>query len=667
MNALIQTLWLVPLYPLVAFILITLFRGVRLAGEPLLKNRSFAAVLTIGATALGLIHTLALLVSMAQSGWHLSPFELNLPWLSAGPLTLSVGYLVDNMSAMMLLVVCVVSLLVQVYTHGYMGHDDGYAKFYAYLALFNFSMLGLVLSTNLFQMYIFWELVGVSSYLLIGFWFKKPSAVAANLKAFLINRVGDFGLLLGTLGLIFVSINLGFWQHYLPLHPEQALLSFQGIAQMAPHLPNYIGTGLAALIPILIFMGPMAKSAQLPLHTWLPDAMEGPTPISALIHAATMVAAGVYLVARVYPLFQASETAMAFVAIVGCLTAVIAATIALVQNDIKKALAYSTVSQLGFMMTAMGVGAFGAALFHLFTHAFFKAMLFLGSGSVIHALENPDHSHEQDMRQMGGLWSKLPVTAWTYLIGTLAISGMLWTSGFWSKDEILVGAQNYSPLIFWALALTAGLTTFYMFRTFFLTFTGNYRGNAHVHHESPVMIAPLVVLAVPSLFIGALMSGLFNRMPVFSTIIAPPVNPLISHAAEHGHHAASLFSPVGNLSIIIGLVGFLLAACYYGPVTLLNADWVKDRAQPLYRLFAAKWYFDDIYQVSVDKIWLVLAKVSSWFDRTFIDGIANGVGFNLQKTSATLRLLQNGRVQVYVAVLAFGVVMVTLLALYGLA
>jgi NAD(P)H-quinone oxidoreductase subunit 5 len=657
--------WLVPIYPLVAFFAILIGRGVTYTddhgqSQVLFKRKEMAAFLTIGATLLGLIQTLPLVLQLLTQGTF-PAIERNVSWLTAGNFTLGVGYLLDPMSIMMLFVVTFISLFIQIYTHGYMSHDKGYAKFFAYLALFNFSMLGLVLSTNLFQMYIFWELVGVSSFLLIGFWFFKPAAAKACVKAFLMNRIGDFGLLLGILA--FLALSMGWWvQEYLPAHPTRMLLSFQGVAGATQYIiQSGVTPGLFALVAFLIFMGPMAKSAQVPLHTWLPDAMEGPTPISALIHAATMVAAGVYLVGRVYPVFQASEITSNIIVLLGCLTAVIAATIAITQVDIKKALAYSTVSQLGFMMVAMGVGAFSAGLFHLFTHAFFKAMLFLCSGSVIHACED-----EQDMRLMGGLAKKLPVTHITYLVGCISISGFF-LSGFWSKDAILLGASMKSMPVFIILAITATLTAFYMFRTYFMTFTGSYRGKAHVHHESPSMIFPLMVLSVPSVVIGFLLSGQTPwHIPSFESLIVP------MSAAAHGagHHADVHHGPISHvmmsiLSLLMGATGLFFAYLFYGK-SVLSADLFRKMFSPFYNLFSAKWYFDEIYQGLLSKLYMPFAYLSAAFDRYVIDGLVNSTGRLVSGSGSTLRLIQSGRVQTYVLGIFLSVVVLTLLFVYGL-
>lgn len=664
MDWFIQTLWLVPIYPLVAFLLISLGRALPKplaydaseghghvdASEalPLLAKKEVAFALTSGATVLGLVHAIASVAWLFNQHDGVTPIEQNWQWLQAGDLVLKLGTLLDANTVMMLFVVTFISLFIQIYTHGYMNHDKGYAKFFGYLALFNFSMLGLVLSSNLIQTYMFWELVGVSSYLLIGFWFHKPAAAAASMKAFLVNRVGDFGFLIGILLLLGITFTSGFWQQYLSINPEQALLSFQGFMPMVGGLAKTIPAWLLGAIGILVFTGPMAKSAQVPLHTWLPDAMEGPTPISALIHAATMVAAGVYLIARVFPLMAASmDITMPFITIIGVITAIVGATIAVTQTDIKKALAYSTMSQLGFMVAAMGLGAYTAGLFHLFTHAFFKAMLFLGSGSVIHACEG-----EQDMRKMGGLMKKLPVTGITYLIGTIAISGLFWTSGFWSKDEILAAAAHQHPVVYILLSATAGLTSFYMFRTFFLTFMGTYRGEAHVHKEDPVMTAPLAVLAVPSLLIGVLLSGFAFGLPAFGHYIT---HGLMSELPHHPHSLLdAMFNKVGNASQMVGLTGLVLAFAVYG-MKLINTDTVKRVLAWPYELFRNKWFFDDVYQGIVEGGFLLIAQIASVFDKVVIDGVVNGVGSITSGTGTLLRRLQTGRIQTYVTVLGFSV------------
>ncbi|MGL4882915.1 MAG: NAD(P)H-quinone oxidoreductase subunit 5, partial [Waterburya sp.] len=518
MESLYQYAWLIPVLPLLGAMLV----GIGLISVNKATNglRQIAAVFIVSILGATMVMSFAILWSQIHG--H-ETFTRTIEWASAGDFHLTMGYTIDHLSALMLVIVTTVAFLVMIYTDGYMAHDPGYVRFYAYLSIFSSSMLGLVISPNLVQIYIFWELVGMCSYLLIGFWYDRQPAADACQKAFVTNRVGDFGLLLGMLGL--------YW----------ATGSFE-FGVMGDRLGELVSTGslsafLATLFAILVFLGPAAKSAQFPLHVWLPDAMEGPTPISALIHAATMVAAGVFLIARMYPVFETVPLAMSTIAWTGAFTAFLGASIALTQNDIKKGLAYSTVSQLGYMVMAMGIGSYSAGLFHLMTHAYFKAMLFLCSGSVIHGMEavvghNPILA--QDMRLMGGLRKYMPITAGTFLIGNLAICGIPPFAGFWSKDEILGQAFEANPALWFVGWATAGLTAFYMFRMYFMTFEGQFRGNdtgikqqlmteaglafgpgamnveeAHSHghsespHESPLTMAlPLLVLAVPSVGIG---------------------------------------------------------------------------------------------------------------------------------------------------------------------
>ena len=446
--------WLIALYPLVSAVLIMFFTH---------KSRVLSMSLSIGAVALGLIHSLVIFMNFHGH----AAYEINFNWIKAGDFHLDIGCLIDPLAIAMLLTVNLVSLLVQIYTHGYMNEDEGYTRFYSYLSLFTFSMLGLVIATNLFQMYFFWELVGVCSFLLIGFWWHKPAAAHACKKAFVVNRVGDAGFLVGLI--LLYNFTQGFWT----ANQGTATLAFSKIkeaTEIAINSHSLAVTGLISIttIGLLIFMGAAAKSAQFPLHIWLPDAMEGPTPISALIHAATMVAAGVYLIARVFPILNIDgSTALPVIALIGGITAIFSATIAFSQNDIKKALAYSTCSQLGYMVMAAGLGAPIIAMFHLITHAMFKAMLFLGSGSVIMGCH-----HEQDMSEMGGLRKHMPITAITFLIGTLSISGFPLMSGFWSKDMIIAQAWEVNKGLFWIATITAAMTAFYMFRIYFKTFEG---------------------------------------------------------------------------------------------------------------------------------------------------------------------------------------------------
>ena len=460
MEPLYQFAWLIPVLPLVGATVVGL--GLISLNQATNRLRQLAAIFIVSFLGGSMVLSFALLWSQLHG--HEAVTQ-SLEWASAGNFHLSVGYVIDHLSALMCVIVTTVAFLVMVYTDGYMAHDSGYVRFYAYLSLFSSSMLGLVISPNLVQVYIFWELVGMCSYLLIGFWFDRKAAADACQKAFVTNRVGDFGLLLGILGLYWAtgSFDFGIMGENL----EQLVLN----GEIAP--------AIAAIFAILVFLGPVAKSAQFPLHVWLPDAMEGPTPISALIHAATMVAAGVFLIARMYPVFEPIPVAMTTIAWTGAFTAFLGATIALTQNDIKKGLAYSTISQLGYMVLAMGIGGYSAGLFHLMTHAFFKAMLFLGSGSTIHGMEavvGHDPILAQDMRLMGGLRKFMPITSLTFLVGTLAICGIPPFAGFWSKDEILGLAFNANPMLWFIGWITAGLTAFYMFRMYFLTFEGGISG-----------------------------------------------------------------------------------------------------------------------------------------------------------------------------------------------
>ena len=518
-----EVAWLIPLLPLVGASLVGL--GLISFNRTLNRLRTPVAALLISCVGGSAALSYGVLLEQLNGA---APYEQLFTWASAGTFNLQMGFCVDPLGAVMLALVTTIALLVMVYSHGYMAHDKGYVRFFTYLALFSSSMLGLIVSPNLLEIYVFWELVGMCSYLLVGFWYDRDGAAHAAQKAFVVNRVGDFGLLLGILGL--------FW--------ATGTFDFEGMATgLSTAMADGQVAGWAAVaLCLFVFMGPMAKSAQFPLHVWLPDAMEGPTPISALIHAATMVAAGVFLVARLEPLYNLFPQVLTVIAVVGTITCFLGASIALTQMDLKKGLAYSTVSQLGYMMLAMGCGAPVAGMFHLVTHAFFKAMLFLDSGSVIHAMEEVV-GHEpvlaQDMRLMGGLRKKMPITASTFFIGCVAISGIPPLAGFWSKDEILGQAFGSFPLL-WAVGfLTAGMTAFYMFRLYFLTFEGEFRGTdsavqqqllaaagkgdetVHGHASSPhesawPMTVPLMVLAVPSVLIGLLGTPWNNRFCRFA-------------------------------------------------------------------------------------------------------------------------------------------------------
>ncbi|WP_019995309.1 NADH-quinone oxidoreductase subunit L [Aureimonas ureilytica] len=521
-----------------------------------------------------------------------------LHWIQAGALDVSWSLRIDRLTLVMLVVVNTVSALVHVYSIGYMHHDESRSRFFAYLSLFTFAMLTLVTADNLVQMFFGWEGVGLASYLLIGFWYQKPSANAAAMKAFVVNRVGDFGFLLGIFGLfvVFGSVNFdtifaGAGQMVGTIHGEggevaQPILSFAGYSLGA--------AGAMTAICLLLFMGAMGKSAQIGLHTWLPDAMEGPTPVSALIHAATMVTAGVFMLARMSPVFELSPSALTFVTFIGATTAFFAATIGLVQNDIKRVIAYSTCSQLGYMFVALGVGAYGAAVFHLFTHAFFKALLFLGAGSVIHAVDG-----EQDMRNMGGLRKHIPITYWTMMIGTLALTGFPFTAGYYSKDAIIesafAGENAFAMYGFIMTVIAAALTSFYSWRLVFMTFHGKPRASHevmhHVHESPPVMTVPLYVLSV-----GALLAGIVFY-PFFlgegyegfwhTALFTGPDN----HVLHEAHHSPAwvVYSPT-----VAMILGFLVAYVYYVRSPEKPAK-LAARNPGLYKFLLNKWYFDELY------------------------------------------------------------------------
>ncbi|MDA0771461.1 MAG: NADH-quinone oxidoreductase subunit L [Cyanobacteria bacterium] len=638
----IDNAWLIAIYPLVAAVAIMFVTH---------KSRIVSMGLSVGAVALGLVHSV--IVFLNFHGHH--PYEINFNWISAGDFHLELGCLIDPLAIGMLLTVNLVSLLVQIYTHGYMAEDEGYTRFYSYLSLFTFSMLGLVIATNLFQMYFFWELVGVCSFLLIGFWWHKPTAAHACKKAFVVNRVGDAGFLLGLLMLY--NFTKDFWTS----NQEQATLSFGKLAaatQWAIAHNELAVTGIVSVtaIGLLIFMGAAAKSAQFPLHIWLPDAMEGPTPISALIHAATMVAAGVYLLARIFPILGITGSeALPVIAWVGGITAIFAATIAFSQNDIKKALAYSTCSQLGYMVLAVGLGAPIIAMFHLITHAMFKAMLFLGSGSVIMGCH-----HEQDMNEMGGLRKDMPITAITFLVGTLSIAGFPMMSGFWSKDMIIAKAFEVSPALFWIATITAGMTAFYMFRIYFKTFEGKYRGHAHPHEQPLCVTGPLMVLAIPSIGLGLLGSPLmgYKLQHYFD-------HHFHSHMA-HGQSGWEFFlhelsQPMGYLPFLMFIFGTIAAYLTYMAQTKIGDktinEWFKTQFSIIYQGSLNKWYIDEIYNFIVAILMGFFRITFKAFERFFIEGIfVDGLAWRgTEVIGEVLKTQQSGKLQNYVLIMVSAV------------
>ncbi len=597
-------LWLIPAFPLLGFLLNGIF-GRR-------ASKAFVNAVAVGAVLASFMWTLKTLGAL----WPLDEAHLEryFTWIQAGDVRIGFDLAVDRLSAVMLLVVTGVGLLIHIYSIGYMAHEGGYYRFFAYLNLFMFFMLTLVLAANFLLLFVGWEGVGLCSYLLIGFWFLKSSATNAANKAFIVNRVGDFGFSLGI---------------YL-IYTHFRSLDFGEVFDAVSRLPVEAGVGTLTAIGLLLLVGATGKSAQIPLYVWLPDAMEGPTPVSALIHAATMVTAGVYMVARCSVVYLHAPLAMEAVALIGLATAFFAATIGLTQFDIKKVFAYSTISQLGYMFLGAGVGAFGAAIYHLWTHAFFKALLFLGAGSVIHALG------EQDLRRMGGLRAKTPITFWTLLAAALSISGVPLTAGFFSKDEILLAAYHHAPWMYWAGTLTAGLTAFYVFRAIFLAFFGAPRGWSHAHESPPVMTVPLVLLALLSL------AGGFA--PV-SRWLAP------MFPAGEGRHETL---PVA-ISVAAGLAGIVVALLFYVARPGL-ADRVAARLGALYRLVYNKYFVDEIYQAAILRPVITGSENMLWrtVDVAWIDGAVNGIATRARAAGDVLRRIQSGDLRSYAAWVLLG-------------
>ncbi|MDP3061804.1 MAG: NADH-quinone oxidoreductase subunit L [Chloroflexota bacterium] len=657
-------LWAIFLLPLASFVVIALVirpffnRYARVAG-----------LLTVAAVAVAFVLSLWALQSTAANGESRYTFHT---WLTLGDLELRFGILLNSLTAVMLVVVTGVSLAVQVYSIGYMRGDPGYARYFAFMSLFTASMVGLVLAGNIIQMYVFWELVGLCSYLLIGFWYHKPAAAAAAKKAFIVTRLGDFGLLLAVLYLFF---HRGAFAAH-GLNALEIPDIYQGV-QM-----GLIGGMALTWLAVGIFAGAVGKSAQFPLHVWLPDAMEGPTPVSALIHAATMVAAGVFLVARFFPLFSpelgGSSEAAAAVAIIGASTALFAATMGLVMNDIKRVMAYSTISQLGYMVAALGVGAYGAATFHLFNHAFFKALLFLTAGSVSHA------TGTFDMRYMGGLRRAMPLTYVFILVAGLSLAGIFPFSGFWSKDEILSSAWSGSGLapgsdrglvsqvVFWLLMASVALTATYTFRMIFMTFHGQYRGgaeaeakaegrDAHGGHtsrlaESPlVMLLPMGVLAVAAVVSGYLANPQLDLLGVpkhwFSEFLVPAT-------AEHGEVSPVRFG-LAAISTVVALAGIGLATLMYA-TRLISPEAMARRFRGTYTLLSRKYFMDELYEgVIVRRLFYGrMVALAEWLDVNVVDRVVDMVGWFGRNTGRALAQVQTGQVQGYGAAIAVGVLVI---------
>lgn len=643
-------IYLVPLFPLIGVLL----NGLLLGRLP----KPLVSLIGCGTVGLSLITSILLFLDLTKLDPAARLLHQTLfTWIPSGDFQVNVAFLLDPLSAVMILVVTGVGFLIHVYSTGYMAHDPGYGRFFTYLNLFTFSMLTLVLADNFLLLFVGWEGVGLCSYLLIGFWFQKQSASDAGKKAFIVNRIGDFGFLLG----VFII----FW--------NIGSLDFLTVSEKAPMIFT-MGGGLITAACLLLFLGATGKSAQIPLYVWLPDAMEGPTPVSALIHAATMVTAGVYMLARSSALFVLAPDALLVVAIIGAATAFFAATIGLAQNDIKRVLAYSTVSQLGYMFLACGVAAFGAGIFHLMTHAFFKALLFLGAGSVIHAM-----SDEQDMRHMGGLRKHLPITYLTMLLATLAISGIPGFSGFFSKDEILW--QSFSSSnghwLFWVIGVaTAGITAFYMFRLIYLTFHGKERISTHARkhlHESPkAMTIPLIVLAVlsviggwvgiPHIFFGA--TNLFEHW--LDPVIAKVGGGEEAHAlASTGGHGAGMEWGLMGVSVLLVIVAILTSRYFYNQNLNAATTWQK-RFAGLHKTLLNKYYVDEIYSAVVIRP-VVAGSMFLWkiFDVLIIDGFVNGLATITSDASELLKFAQSGKLRVYVTIFLTGVVLLIGLVVFG--
>jgi NADH-quinone oxidoreductase subunit L len=631
----IDKVWLVLLFPLLGFLINGLF-GWRFRKGLI----NFIACGSVGLSFLVSLGVFLELLKLAPEARHIE--KLLFPWVVSGSFKTAFSFLVDPLSALMILTVSGVAFLIHIYSTGYMHDDPGYVRYFSYLNLFTFSMLLLVLANNLLLMYIGWEAVGLCSYLLIGFWYEKKSASDAGKKAFIVNRIGDFGFALGIM-LTFVTFGT---------------VMFTPILEKAPEVLHY-GGATATAITLLLFLGAVGKSAQIPLYVWLPDAMEGPTPVSALIHAATMVTAGVYMVARLSALYLMAPASMLVVAIVGGVTALYAASIGLMQNDIKRVLAYSTISQLGYMFLACGVGAFAAGIFHLMTHAFFKALLFMCAGSVMHALAG-----ELNIQKMGGLKKYLPITYWTFLAGTLAISGIPGFSGFFSKDEILWRAfsSGQGHFLLWLLgALGALMTAFYMFRLLFLTFHGKSRltpeVERHVHESPSNMGVPLIILAALSVIGGYVgiphVLGGGNRIERF-------LDPAFGHLQEAGgaHHSGGLELLVMVISVLIALGGIYLAYLFY----IKNTDIPKklaERYRSIYTLIYNKYYVDEIYNALVVQP-LKFFAIICWrlFDVIIIDGIANGLAKLVGLIGGLVKRFETGYVRNYALGFVIGVVVI---------
>ena len=653
------TLLAVPLLPLVGSALAGVF-GTKFGGN--VFGRTASHTFTILGVLLAFVLSALTLQSVVQDGARFN--ETIYTWMVVGGLKMEIGFMVDGLTAMMMCVVTFVSLMVHIYTIGYMEEDDGYNRFFAYISLFTFSMLMLVMSNNLLQLFFGWEAVGLVSYLLIGFWFNKPTAIFANMKAFLVNRVGDFGFILG-IGLIAAYAGTLNYTEVFAAAPNLGALGFPGTDWM-----------LITVICICLFIGAMGKSAQFPLHVWLPDSMEGPTPISALIHAATMVTAGIFMVARMSPLYELSDTALNFILVIGSITALFMGFLGIIQNDIKRVVAYSTLSQLGYMTVALGASAYSVAVFHLMTHAFFKALLFLGAGSVIIGMH-----HDQDIRNMGGLRKYMKITWITSLLGSLALIGTPFFSGFYSKDSIIeaVHASHlpFAHYAYYAVIIGVFVTAFYSFRMYFLVFHGkenfhhkpfpgehdhhdDEHGHDHTPHESPwVVTLPLVLLAIPSVFIGYLTIKPMLHGDFFSGAIFVNAerHPAMAELAHEFHSAAGMaLHAFGTLPFVLALAGVVTAYVFYMLVPAIPAA-IGRALSPVVTVLENKYYLDWINENILARGARALG-VGLWKagDQAVIDGaVVNGSWKVVGAVAAVVRQLQTGYLYHYALVMVLGV------------
>jgi NADH-quinone oxidoreductase subunit L len=604
-----QNLWIIPALPFIGFLINGIF------------GRRFPKMLVNLIAVLSVVLSFAWVLKVYATAGDLAAMPVTehyFTWIKSGQFQVGWDFTVDKLTMIMLMIVTGIGSLIHIYASGYMAHEEGYYRFFAYLNLFMFFMLNLVLAANYLILFVGWEGVGLCSYLLIGFYFIKKSATTAGNKAFIVNRVGDFGF---SLAMFLIVVNF-------------KTLDFNQVFSAAPGVP----TGTLTAIALLLLVGACGKSAQIPLYVWLPDAMEGPTPVSALIHAATMVTAGVYMCTRSHVIFQHAPAAMETVAVIGLATAVFAATIGLLQNDIKKVYAYSTVSQLGYMFLGVGVGAFSAGIWHLMTHAFFKALLFLGAGSVIHACHG-----EQDMRHMGGLRKYAPGTMWTLVCASLAISGFPFTAGYFSKDAILGAAYAHAPWMYWIGVITAGMTAFYVWRAFWMTFMGEYKGHGHPHESPPSMLGPLMVLAVLSLAGGFL----FNVPKILEGMFP------LAEGPEN--------MTVTYISIAFGLGGIALSYYMY-VVNPALPEQLATSFSGLYNVIYNKYFVDEIYDATIVHPLIAGSTTVLWhgMDQGVVDGIVNGVGNESRGIGGILKRMQSGNIRSYATWVVVGAVLLLL-------